>query len=198
MRDRKHLEKTYKSFNQFLSIACARELEYFILDSKFTSAFNYRMKKMIDEVREKGKDDVEFSIIFNTEGEIALIDADIIGNFISNNYIISIQKYYKDAPLKKIITEAINGSEKSKRDFVAISCSILYKTLENLYKDIKYKKESAIKYSIQYGLQNYKRRDLSIIIPTLLIMEDICEYLSIEENILRDSINMMISWRKIW
>ncbi|MFU0824134.1 hypothetical protein [Clostridium sp.] len=197
MRDRRHLEKTYKSFNQFLSTACARELEYFILDSKFTSAFNYRMKNMINEVRKKGKEDVEFSIVFNTEGEIVLIDADIIGNFISNNYIISIEKYYKDAPIKKIIREVVNGSEKSKRDFVTISCSILYKTLENLYKEIKYKKESVIKYSMLYGLKDYKRRDLSIIIPTLLIMEDICEYLSVGKNILRDSINMMISWRKI-
>lgn len=197
MRDKEHLKKNYKSFTQFLSTVCARELEYFILDSKFTSAFNYRIKKMVDEVKREGKEDIEFSVLFNTEGEIVLIDADIIGNFISNNYVVSVQKYYKDTTLNKIIKEVINGSEKGQRDFVTVSCAIFYKTLEELYKDIKYKKETVVKYGISYGLQTYEGENLPIIVAILLIMEDVCEYLSINKSILKDSINVVISSKKI-
>ncbi|QGU96232.1 hypothetical protein GOM49_15015 [Clostridium bovifaecis] len=197
MRDKEHLKKNYKSFAQFLSTVCARELEYFILDSKFTSAFNYRIKKMVDEVKKEGKEDIEFSVLFNTDGEIVLIDAEIIGNFISNNYVVYIQKFYKDAPLNKIIKEVINGSEKGRRDFITVSCSILYKTLEELYKDIKYKKETVVKYGISYGLQTYEGENLSIIVAILLMMEDVCEYLSINKSMLKDSINMIISSKRI-
>lgn len=197
MNNKDHLKKNYKSFAQFLSTAGARELEYFILDSKFTSAFNYRVKKLIEEIKQEGKKNIEFSIIFNTEGEVVLIDADILGGFISDNYTASMEKYYKDVSLNKIIKEVINGSLKAQKDFVMISCSILYRTLRDLYKDIKYKKEIVVKYGISYGLQNYEGEDLSIIVAILLIMEDMCYYLSINKSILQQSISDIISMRKI-
>lgn len=197
MGDKEHLKRNYKSFSEFLSVVCSRELEYFILDSKFTSAFNYRMKKLIEEVKKEGKDDIEFSVIFNTQGEVVLIDANIIGGYVSNNYSVSMDKFYKGASLNKIIREVINGNEKSKKDFIIISYDIIYKTLEELYKDIKYKKEILNTYVEKYNLEGFKKERIPIVVAVLLIMEDICKYLSFNDYILKDSIDKIISSKRV-
>ncbi|MEA4825796.1 MAG: hypothetical protein VB130_04065 [Clostridium sp.] len=197
MGDKEHLKRNYKSFSEFLSVVCSRELEYFILDSKFTSAFNYRMKKLIEEVKKEGKDDIEFSVIFNTQGEVVLIDANIIGGYVSNNYSVSMDKFYKGAALNKIIREVINGNEKSKKDFIIISYDIIYKTLEELYKDIKYKKEILNTYVEKYNLEGFKKETIPIVVAVLLITEDICKYLSFDDYILKDSIDKIISSKRV-
>lgn len=197
MGDKEHLKRNYKSFSEFLSVVCSRELEYFILDSKFTSAFNYRMKKFIEEVKKEGKDDIEFSVIFNTQGEVVLIDANIIGGYVSNNYSVSMDKFYKGAALNKIIREVINGNEKSKKDFIIISYDIIYKTLEELYKDIKYKKEILNTYVEKYNLEGFKKETIPIVVAVLLITEDICKYLSFDDYILKDSIDKIISSKRV-
>jgi hypothetical protein len=132
MRGKEYMKKIYKKFSDFVAVASARELEYFILDSSFTSSFNYRMKKLIEEVKKERNDGIEFSILFNTDGEIVLIDANLIGRYIGNNYNITIEDYYKNTSLNKIIRDVINGSEKAQKDFVTISYSILYHTLKTI------------------------------------------------------------------
>ena len=198
MREKDYLKKSYKTFVEFLSVVCSRELEYLILDSSFTSAFNYRIKKMIDQVKKEGKDGIEFSVLFNTQGEVALIDANIIGSFISNNYCASIEKYYKEANLNKIVKEIINGNEKSQKDFIMISYNIIYKTLDELYKEIKYKKDVMDNYVKEYKLENHKNPDLPIVVGVLLILEDVCKYLSIDVILLQNSIDKIISSKKAW
>lgn len=197
MGDREHLKRNYKSFSEFLSVVCSRELEYFILDSKFTSAFNYRMKKLIEEVKKEEKKDIEFSVIFNTQAEVVLIDANIIGGYVSNNYSVSMEKFYKGAVLNKIVREVVSGNKKSKKDFIIISYDIIYKILEELYKDIKYKKEILNTYIDKYNLESYKKERLPIAIAVLLIMEDICKYLSFDDYILKESIDKIISSKRV-
>ncbi|MCY6354568.1 hypothetical protein [Clostridium sp. ZS2-4] len=192
MKNEDHLRKTYRRFTDFLSVACSRELEYFILDSNFTSAFNYRVKEIVKEIEKEGKEDIEFSVLFNTEGEVVLIDANILGRFISDNYNVSIEKYYKGISLDKIIKEVKNGNKKTKLDFVKISYSILYKTINELYKEIKCKKELKNKYIQKYKLEEYTGMDTAIIVCVLLILEDACRYLAIEKEVFTLSISQII------
>lgn len=196
MRSKEYMRKIYRRFSDFVSIAAARELEYFVLDSKFTSSFNYRMKNLINDIKKEKNDDIEFSILFNTEGEIALIDANILGKYIGNNYNITIEEYYKNASLNKIVRDVINGSEKSQKDFVTISYSILYHTLDAIYSEIKCKKDSVDKYKKDYLLTEYTGEDIGAVIASILIIEDICRYIGIRENLVLQAINDIVVRKK--
>jgi len=186
MENKEFLKKVYRHFAHFVAEASARELEYFVMDSKFTSMFNYRMKRLVEEIRKEGKETIGLSILFNTEGEVVLIDADIIGKFIGDNYNITIQKYYKVDSLNKVVREVVNGSEKAQRDFIAVSYSILYNTLNELYKEVKYRKEIGERYKSIYFLSEYSGEDLPIVITSLLIIEDICKYIGVKQKYLLD------------
>ncbi len=188
MRSKEYMRKIYRKFSDFVSIASARELEYFIMDSRFTSSFNYRMKKMLDEIKKEKNDDIEFSILFNTENEIALIDANILGKYIGNNYNIKIEEYYKNASLNKIVRDVINGSEKSQKDFITISYSVLYYTFDTIYSEIRCKKDTVDKYKRDYLLTEYDEKDIGAVIASVLILEDICRYIGIRENIVLQAI----------
>ncbi|MCY6371287.1 hypothetical protein [Clostridium ganghwense] len=197
MKNEDYLRKRYRRFAEFLSVACSRELEYFILDSRFTSAFNYRVKEIVKEVKKEGNKDIEFSVLYNTEGDVALIDANILGDFISNNYNASMEKYYKGIVLDKIIKEVINGKEKAKADFIKISYSIMYKTINELYREVKCKKEVMNNYMEKYKLAEYKGNDKAIIVIVLLIMEDVCRYISIDKDLFLSSISQIIFSKNI-
>lgn len=189
MKSKEYMKKVYRRFSDFVATATARELEYFVLDSKFTSSFNYRMKKMIEEIKAEKNDNIEFSILFNTNGEIALIDANIIGKYIGNNYNITIEEYYKNTSLNKIIRDVINGSEKSQKDFITISYSILYHTLHAIYTEIKCKKEIIDTYKKDYLLTDYTGEDIGAVIASILILEDICRYIGVRENLVLQAVN---------
>lgn len=197
MRSKEYMRKIYRKFSDFVSIASARELEYFIMDSRFTSSFNYRMKKMVDEIKKEKNDDIEFSILFNTEDEIALIDANILGKYIGNNYNIKIEEYYKNASLNKIVRDVINGSEKSQKDFITISYSILYRTFDTIYSEIRCKKDTVDKYKRDYLLTEYDEKDIGAVIASVLILEDICRYIGIRENIVLQAINNAVFRKNI-
>ncbi|MCM0651085.1 hypothetical protein NBE98_22255 [Clostridium swellfunianum] len=197
MRSKEYMRKIYRRFADFVSIAAARELEYFVMDSKFTSSFNYRTKKMIEEIKQEKNDDIEFSILFNTDGEIALIDANIIGRYIGNNYNVTIEQYYKNASLNKIIRDVINGSEKSQKDFITVSYSILYHTIDTIYSEIRCKKDIVDNYKRDYLLTNYEEDDIGAVIACVLIIEDICRYIGIRENLVLQAVNEAVFKKKI-
>lgn len=197
MRSKEYMKKIYRRFSDFVAIAAARELEYFVMDSKFTSSFNYRMKKMIDEIKAEKNDEIEFSILFNTNGEIALIDANVIGRYIGNNYNVTIEEYYKNASLNKIVRDVINGSEKSQKDFITVSYSILYHTLDTVYSEIKCKKDIVDNYKRDYLLTDYDEADIGAVIACLLIIEDICRYIGIRENLVLQAVNEAVLRKKI-
>lgn len=182
MENKDYMKKVYKNFSEFVAIAASKELEYFITDAEFTSAFNYRMKRLLDESEKDGKDEMTFSILFNTNGEVALIASEIIGNYISDNYTILIEKHYKDRNINKIINEVVNGTEKCRKDFVILSYSILYDVLNKLYKELKCKKELYLNIEARFEMKDYKGKDLLMIAAVYLILEDICKYIGIQKN----------------
>lgn len=195
LRSKDYMKKVYRNFSEFVSECSSRELEYFIFDSKFTTAFNERIKEIIDEIEMQGKKSVELAIIFNTEGEIALIDSFIIGNYIGNSYIKHMEEYYKEASLNNIVKHVVNGSEKAKRDFSILSYTILYSTLNSIYCDIKCRKETLESYVSSYNLKHCKDDDCSIVVASILIVEDICKYIGIKEGVLSDSIKSVATKR---
>ncbi len=197
MRSKEYMKKIYRRFSDFVAIASARELEYFVMDSKFTSSFNYRMKKMIEEIKQEKNDGIEFSILFNTNGEIALIDANLVGRYIGNNYNVTIEEYYKNASLNKIVRDVINGSEKSQKDFITVSYSILYRTLDTVYSEIKCKKDIVDNYKRDYMLTEYEAADIGAVTACILILEDICRYIGIRENLVLQAVNHAVLGKKI-
>lgn len=195
MENKDYMKKVYKNFSDFIYECSSHELEYFILDSKFTTSFNQRVKELIDEIKEEGKKSIELSIIYNTEGEIALIDSYVIGNYIGNNYTKHMQEYYKENSLNKIVKYIVNGNEKSKRDFLILSYDILYNTLNSVYSEVKCKRETLNNYVQSYNLKHCQNDDCSIVVISILILEDISKYLSIEGYILAESIRYTNSKR---
>jgi len=96
MNNKDFMKKVYRNFSGLVEEASSRELAYFILDSRFTSRFNCKMRELFSEIGSEGKSIIDASVMFNTHGEVALIDASIIGKYIGNNYSISIEGSYKN------------------------------------------------------------------------------------------------------
>jgi len=180
--NKSYLNKAYKKFSDLVYVVATKELQYFIIKGEFTSFFNYRMKRMVSEISEQKNELLDGSVFFNTEGEITLIDAEIVGRFIQNNYELKMLEYYKNTSLNKILREVINGSEKAKGDFIFISYTLLYNTLKELYKTISCKKNSSIIYKNRYGLEDYQKDDCTMIIAVLLILEDLCKYIGVDRH----------------
>jgi hypothetical protein len=151
--------------------------------------FNQRISELVEDIRVEGKKSIEFAIIFNTEGEIALIDSYIIGKYISNNYNAHMEQYYKEISLNNIVKHVVNGNDKSKKDFLILSYKILNNTLNSIYCDIKFKKDMLQEHVDKYNLKHCVGDDCALVVAVILIMEDICRYLRINSNILEEAIN---------
>ncbi|MBU3126915.1 hypothetical protein LGL55_05570 [Clostridium tagluense] len=180
--NKNYLNKAYKNFSELVYVVSTKELQYFITKGEFTSFFNYKMRKMLSEISDQKNGLLDASIFFNTEGEITLIDAEIIGKFIQDNYVLKMLEYYKNTSLNKIIREVVNGSEKAKGDYILISYSILYNTLNELYKTISCKKANTIVYKNRYELEGYYKEDCTMVIAVLLILEDLCKYIGVDRH----------------
>jgi hypothetical protein len=187
------MKKVYKNFYDFVTDCSSKELEYFIFDSTFTTSFNKGIGEVIKGIENQDKKNIEVAIIFNTEGEIALIDSYIIGKYIGNNYGICMEQYYKESSLNKIVRCVVNGNEKNKKDFLILSFDILYNTLESIYYSIKCKKDTVNKYENLYDLKKYKGNDESVSVAAILILEDICKYMRIEEKIMIEAIEFHLN-----
>ena len=188
MNNKDFMKKVYRNFSGLVEEASSRELSYFILDSRFTSRFNCKMRELFSQIGSEGKSIIDASVMFNTHGEVALIDASIIGKYIGNNYSISIEGSYKNITLNKVVKHVVNGNEKVQKDFIAVSYSILYKTFKEMYQEVKCRKDLCLKYREQYLMFDYKGNDVAIVLCSLLILEDICKYLGIKRELLLDHI----------
>ena len=180
--NKSYLNKRYKNFSELVYVVSTKELQYFITKGEFTSFFNYRMRKKLAELADSKNDTLDTGVFFNTNGEITLIDAEIVGKFIQQNYELKILEYYKNTSLNKIIREVVNGSEKAKGDFILISYSILYSIFMELCKSISCSKQNTIIYKKQYVLDDYNKEDCTIIMAVLLILEDLCKYIGIDRH----------------
>ncbi|HEY8893023.1 MAG TPA: hypothetical protein VIM70_22615 [Clostridium sp.] len=178
--NKNYLNKAYKNFSELVYVVSAKELEFFIVKGEFTSYFNSRMKKMMAEINDEKSEILDAGVFFNTKGEITLIDAEIVGKFIEDSYTLKMLEYYKNTSLNRIIRGVVNGTDKSKSDFILISYSILYNTLNELYKNISCKQTNMIIYKNRFALEDYIKGDCTIVIAVLLILEDLCKYIGVD------------------
>lgn len=189
MRNKGFMKKVYKDFGEFVAVAVVRELDFFILEAKYTSNFNYNVKKVMDNLKQEGKDQVSFCVIFNTQGEIAIIDGVLVGNHIAKIYKEKLENYYKGKNLNSIIRATINSQEKVQRDFAILSYKIIYETLHEIYSNITYKKEISLSLKKWYDISDLNSSDIGVILLALLILEDICRYIGIKVNNYRNIVN---------
>ena len=189
MRSKDYMRKIYRNFSEFVSECSSQELEYFIFDSKFTTMFSERIGELVEDIRREGKKSIELAILFNTEGEIALIDSYIVGRYIGNNYTLRMEEYYKETSLNNIVKHVINGNEKAKKDFLILSYNTLNDILNTIYSDIKFKKDTLSGYINSYDLKHCVGDDCALVVAVILILEDICKYLRINDEILDEMIN---------
>lgn len=181
MKSKAYLRKSYKEFGDFIAVAVSNELEHFVLSASFTSYFNRQMKALTDEIEKRSNLTglTSIGIIFNTNDEVMIIDAHIIGQFIADKCEILLNEYYKTNSLNKIVSSIVNGTDKAKRSFIIIIHDALTETLKEIYKEIRYKKEVAL----YYGQKS------AIDIISLLILEDVCIYLGICDEYIKELID---------
>lgn len=179
MESRQFIRKLYRNFSDFVSIAASRELEFLVLDSKFKEDFNLHMRKIFAEIKEAKEETIEFTMFFSTEGDVVLIDSSILGKYVGDNFKITMEGYYKNASLNKIAKEIVNGSTKSKEDFIKITYRSIYGTLITMYEEIKYRKDLLEKLKLNFEIPYYEGEDLPVVVISLQITEDICKYLKL-------------------
>jgi hypothetical protein len=184
MNNKEFMRKVYRKFSDFIAVAAAHELDLLVFDAKYTTDFSYRLKHILNEIRESGRTVAELSVLFNTNGDVAVIDSEIVGRYISDRYTVEMEEYYKDASLNKIVKSVVNGSRKVKQDFLSISYEIIYTCIDELYMEIKCRKDMLEQYKEEFKLTSYNEEDSSAVIAALLMLDDIAKYIGIrDENI---------------
>jgi hypothetical protein len=179
MRNNDFMKKTYNNFSDFVRVASSRELSYFLLDAKYTSGFSRQMSELISDITKEGKVAADFVLFFNTDGEIAIFDEDLLGTYIGDRFTSEIEEKYSNKRLNYIIKSVVNNSEDVQKDFVQVCYEVIVSILNEIYKEMKYKKELGEFYKKTLKLDDDSIDNLPLKIAALLIVEDICRYLGI-------------------
>lgn len=185
-----NIQNKYKNFMQFLELVSANELNYFILDSKFKDGFNQRMKSLVKEIKEDFDGDLR--IVFNTHGEVAIIDSTVLSTYISDLYRRTMEAKYKGNRIEDIIKKTCDSGDIVKISFLKVSYASLYQSFDSIYKEIAYKNQHLENNKKYFGIEGYKKSDAAIVILTLMVLEDISKYISVKRNVLMDAIKEML------
>lgn len=181
------------NFSDFLSDVIVEKMRIFILDGSFKKNFNEDMKKMIKEIKGSKKEKIDLIIMFNTEGNIAIIDESIIAKIIYNDYENLMKVYYRIFSLNKLIKNVLKGDKIIRENFIKVSYKILYNSLIRIYSELKCRKDIIVKYRLKYNLVNYNKEDISIIVLIILILEEICSQFNLDYISIKKIINNMIN-----
>lgn len=182
MLERIDLKKKYTNFSELIAAAAARELGFMIINAEYTRAFSIRLKQIISELDEKQRTLASISCLFNTKGDIAIIDEALVGQFISIRYKNAIEEHYRGMALNKIASAVIDGGEKRSLDFLSLSYDVLYEILSEIYKEIKCRKDVLIVHKEKYNIESYNNVDNVMVTIILMIIEDIIKYLNCKES----------------
>ena len=182
MFNRITMRRKYAHFSDLVAAAATRELGFLILSAEYTKGFSMRLKKIIDELNGSERVLASVSVMFNTEGDIAIIDESLVGRFISIKFKSAMEEYYKGVPLNKIVRAVIEGGEKRILDFLSLSYDVLYDTLEEMYREVRCKKEVLANFKTRYNIASYNKEDTPVVTAVLMIMEDIINYIGMNET----------------
>ncbi|GFZ33683.1 hypothetical protein CSC2_42090 [Clostridium zeae] len=179
MKNNDFMKKTYNNFSDFVRVASSRELSYFLLDAKYTSGFSSQMNRLISELRKEGNLAADFVMFFNTDGEIAIFDEDLLGTYIGDRFLAEIESKYGNKNLNYIIKSVINNSDSVQKDFAQVCYEVIVNILDEIYMEMKYKKDLGEFYKKTLSLDDESIDNLPLKIAALLIVEDMCRYLGI-------------------
>ncbi|SCN25739.1 hypothetical protein N3C_2462 [Clostridium sp. N3C] len=182
MLERMDLNKKYANFSDLIAAASARELGFMIISAEYTRAFSLKLKKIISELDEKQRALASISCMFNTKGDIVIIDEALLGQFISIRYKCAMEEQYKGTHLNEIAKSVIDGEEKKVLDFLSLSYDVLYETLSEIYKEIKCRKDVLNVHKEKYNMTSYNKEDNVMVTIVLMIIEDIIKYLNCKES----------------
>lgn len=163
-----------KNLINYINTAIKEELEIFINNAEYTTFFNHNMRRLIDEINEVPNDEISIEVLFNTKGEISVIDAEVLAKYISSNYIKLLEVQYDDN-LTNIFFNIKKGEENDKETFVRFSFDVLCGIFNHIYKNITVNKGLNFKYIKKYQIKNYREEDIPLKILVHLILEDICK-----------------------
>jgi len=183
MENLNYVENSNKDFIEFMEKVISTEIDSYIIDSSFTKEFNKRLIEVMNEIR-KSNPDIEFSIIFNVDKEISLIDSLILGKFTVDLYFVYMSKCYGSKDLQTILNYMHNEDDAQKRQFILNSMDVFYNIFNEMFKDIKYNKSIFCKYEKYYNLNELKSKKNSLMVLVTLILEDICKYFKIKNSLL--------------
>ncbi|WP_050606465.1 hypothetical protein [Clostridium niameyense] len=187
------IKKFSNNFSDFLSDVIVEKMRIFILDGSFKKKFNEDMKKMIKEMKGSEKEKIDLIIMFNTDGNIAIIDEFIIAKIIYNDYENLMRLYYRISSLNKLIKNLLMGDKIIKESFIKVSYKVFYNSLIKIYSELKCRKDIIVKYRLKYNLVNYNKEDISIIVLIILILEEICFQFNLDYITIEKIINSMIN-----
>ncbi|MDP4089000.1 MAG: hypothetical protein Q8930_06975 [Bacillota bacterium] len=176
------MRRKYSHFFDLTGAAAARELGMMVLSAEYTRAFSLRLRNILEELDDKERDLASISVMFNMEGDIAIIDEALVGSFVALRYKSVMEEYYKGTPLNKIARSVMEGGEKRILDFLDISYDVLYDTLQELYKEIVCKKEVLNTFKMRYNISSYNKEDSAVVAIVLMILEDMVNYMGIKES----------------
>jgi hypothetical protein len=176
------MRRRYSHFSDLVAAAAGRELGFLILSAEYTKGFSHGLKAIIDELNGSERLLTSFSVMFNTEGDIAIIDEALVGRFIAIKYKNTMEDYYKKTALNKIVKAVTTGGEKTIIDFLSVSYDVLYDALEEMYKEVKCRKDVLENLKLRYNLASYNREDTPIVMAVLMLIEDIIKYVGINET----------------
>lgn len=183
MENINYVENSNKEFMEFIETVISNEIDCYIVDSRFTKEFNKRLIEVMEEIR-KGNPDIEFSIIFNVDKEVSLIDSLILGNFAGDLYSVYMSKYYKSKDLQTILNYMHSEDDAEKKKFITNSISVFYDIFNEMFKEIKYNKSVFSKYEEYYNLSKLEKNKNSLMVLVILILEDMCRYFKIKNSLL--------------
>ncbi|MCD2346315.1 hypothetical protein [Clostridium guangxiense] len=183
MENINYVENLNKEFMEFMETAISNEIDCYVIDSNFTKEFNKRLIEVMEEIR-KGNPDIEFSIIFNVDKEISLIDSLIIGNFAADLYSVYMSKYYKTKDLQTILNYMHSENDAEKRRFIINSINVFYNIFNEMFKTIKCNKSIFCKYEKYYNLRELKEKKTPLMVLVILILEDMCKFFKIRNSLL--------------
>lgn len=183
MENINYVENSNKEFIEFIETIISNEIDCYIVDSCFTKEFNKRLIEVMQEIR-KGNQDIEFSIIFNVDKEISLIDSSILGNFAADLYSVYMSKYYKSRDLKTVLNYIHSEDDNEKKRFVINSTNVFYDIFNDIFKDIRFNKSIFSKYEKYYNLRGLEKKKSSLMVLVLLILEDLCKHFKIKNTLL--------------
>ncbi|GAA0733929.1 hypothetical protein [Clostridium oceanicum] len=182
------MKRVYRDFSSFVEQSVAKRINFLVSDATFKTTFEDRVKKMIEDVKKKKNEEIDLVILFNTEGNIAIIDEYIISKFITNNYINLIRMYYRVGQTNKVIKDIVNSNNSVKENFLITSYKTIYNSIIKIYEDMTCRRDVIMRYKIKYQLLDYNKEDISAIVITIMIMEDICKCIGLKKRSLLDII----------